>query len=113
MRQCARGSGRDRRGSCRDRGTWSGSASTLGAYVAGLIVLFLLLPHFFQLSTLVYVFGEAIISCFLLAFPLSLGFAILRYRLYDIDVLINRTVVYSLLTASLGLIYFKAFPACA
>ena len=83
-----------------------GATITLCAYVAGLIVLFLLLPHFFQLSTLVYVFGEAIISCFLLAFPLSLGFAILRYRLYDIDVLINRTVVYSLLTAILGLIYF-------
>jgi hypothetical protein len=82
-----------------------GAAITLSAYVTELIVLFLLLPHFFQLSTLVYVLGEAIISCFLLAFPLSLGFAILRYRLYDIDVLINRTVVYSLLTGSLVLIY--------
>ncbi|HTD20810.1 MAG TPA: hypothetical protein VK667_14895, partial [Ktedonobacteraceae bacterium] len=82
-----------------------GTVITLSAYLAELIVLFLLLPHFFQLSTLVYVFGEAIISCFLLAFPLSLGFAILRYQLYDIDVLINRTVVYSLLTGSLVLIY--------
>jgi hypothetical protein len=83
-----------------------GAVVTLGAYVIGLIVLFLLLPRFFQPSTLVYAFGEALISCFLLAFPLSLAIAILRYRLYDIDILINRTVVYGLLTSSLVLVYF-------
>ena len=37
--------------------------------------------------------------------PLSFGFAMLRYRLWDIDVLINRTLVYGALTASLALIY--------
>jgi hypothetical protein len=42
----------------------------------------------------------------LLLIPLSIGFSILRYRLYDIDVLINRTLVYGALTILLALLYF-------
>jgi hypothetical protein len=37
--------------------------------------------------------------------PISVGIAILRYRLYEIDRIINRTLVYLLLTAVLGLCY--------
>jgi signal transduction histidine kinase len=43
-------------------------------------------------------FSEGTLSIFLLI-PLAIGFAVLRYRLWDIDVLINRTLVYGLLTA--------------
>jgi hypothetical protein len=40
------------------------------------------------------------------AVPIAEGFAVLRYRLYDIDVVINRALVYGSLTAMLALVYF-------
>ena len=46
-----------------------------------------------------------IVGIWLLAVPVAIGVAMLRYRLYEIDRIINRTLVYGLLTAVLGLGY--------
>ena len=43
--------------------------------------------------------------------PLSLGFACLRYRLWDIDLVINRTMILSVITAVLALIYLACVLA--
>jgi len=43
--------------------------------------------------------------------PLSLTIAVLRHRLYDIDILINRTLVYGSLTAMLAVVYFGGVAA--
>ncbi len=51
-------------------------------------------------------FELTLTNALLLLIPLSIGVAIMRYHLWDIDVLINRALVYSVLTVLLGATYY-------
>jgi uncharacterized membrane protein YhdT len=55
--------------------------------------------------------GFALNNIVIPAIPIAIGIAILRYRLYDIDLLINRTLVYGSLTLMLVLVYFGGVTA--
>ena len=46
-----------------------------------------------------------------LGVPVAIGVALLKYRLYDVDTVINRTLVYGLLTVLLVLVYFGGVTA--
>ena len=50
--------------------------------------------------------GYVLLELGVLGIPISIGIAILRYRLYEIDALINRSLVYGSLTATLVALYF-------
>jgi hypothetical protein len=76
--------------------------------VGGHLMLFtiaLFFPLLFQTSSLGNLIKLAAAYGLLLLTPLSLSLAILRSRLWDIDLIINRTLVYGTLTAILALVY--------
>jgi len=59
-----------------------------------------------------YLIGEPIIEVLsFLIVPVAIGIALLRYQLWDIDLLIKRTLVYGSLSVSLGLIYVSLIIA--
>ncbi|MGH3147465.1 MAG: hypothetical protein ACRDTR_16840, partial [Rubrobacter sp.] len=55
--------------------------------------------------------GFALYVAGIMSVPVAVGIAMFRHRLYDIDLLINRTLVYAALTASLVAVYFGGVAA--
>jgi hypothetical protein len=65
-------------------------------------------PIIFKLALVLQLVGFTLFTLLLLVFPLSIAIGILRYRLFDIGVLVNRTLVYGALTGVLGLVYYSS-----
>jgi hypothetical protein len=80
-----------------------GVTAVVGVYI-GLLVISVLIPSLNNTNLYDEVWS-LIFPIALLLLPLSVGFSIMRYRLYDIDVLINRTLVYGTLTVILTGVY--------
>jgi hypothetical protein len=78
-----------------------GTVAALGGY-GGFTALDLLLESALLASLL----GNTAFFVLMLFIPISIAVAVLRYRLYDIDIIINRTLVYGALTATLVALYF-------
>jgi hypothetical protein len=86
-----------------------GFATALIGY-AGIVLLQGLFPSL-EPGTSAELLATTTALCFMLLIPLSFAFAVTRYRLYDIDVVVNRTLVYGSLTGILALVYFGGVAA--
>jgi signal transduction histidine kinase len=70
----------------------------------GVVAVKLIFPSLHS-GTLLHTISNTVVWLLFLLAPLSIGIAILRYRLWDIDVIINRTLVYGALSASVVGLY--------
>jgi hypothetical protein len=82
-----------------------GMATAVLGFAALLFVGITLIPTVAQSGPLTTMIVNTVIDLLLLLIPISIGLAILRSRLWEIDIIINRSLVYGTLTVSLALIY--------
>src|SRR6266487_4514925 len=88
-----------------------GFAMTLAFYIAWSL-LPLVIPALTHADSWYPLFGSAVLLLSFVPIPLGIGIALLRHRLWDIDILINRTLVYGGLSAStLGVYVLVVFGA--
>src|SRR5258708_17741586 len=71
----------------------------------GFIIPYFIFPSLSQLGSLYPILNDTVDVLILLIAPPSIAISLLRYRLWEIDLLINRPLVYGLLTVSLVLVY--------
>jgi hypothetical protein len=85
-----------------------GFALTIVVFV-GVQLPFVIFPWLRQPGAALYRLPALTVILFaLLVLPVTIGLSILRYRLWDIDLLIRRTLVYSVLSGLLALTYFSS-----
>jgi hypothetical protein len=83
-----------------------GFALGVGGFLALLVFGNLVLKGTVRNNGLNHLFANAVLNMLLWLVPISIGIAILRSRLWDIDIIIRRTLVYGTLTALLAAVYF-------
>jgi hypothetical protein len=74
-----------------------------GLFAGSMAMILYLVPEFLGQPRV----GVNAVGLFLIPFPLAIALAIWRYQLFDINLIINRTLVYGTLTLTLGLLFFS------